>query len=63
MRPTELRLDVLETHAQPASNVIRVQIRVQIDGETFSTETLGTQLPVVGHLLIAARDRPNSPSD
>jgi hypothetical protein len=63
MRPTELTLDVMETHGQHGSIAIRVQIRVQIEGETFSTETRGFQMPIVGHLLTAARDRPISPSD
>jgi len=55
--------DVLETHAQNGSHVIRVQIMVQIEGETFSTETRGFQMLIVWYLLTAARDRPISPSD
>jgi hypothetical protein len=39
------------------------RIRVQIERETFSTETLGLQMPIAGHLSTAARDRPISPSD
>jgi hypothetical protein len=41
MRPTELTLDVMETDGQHGSIAIRVQIRVQIEGGTFSTRDPG----------------------
>ena len=59
MLPTTLSCEFHETHGRHGSN----RIRVQIEGETFSTETRGFQMPIVGHLLTAARDRPISPSD
>jgi hypothetical protein len=63
MWPATLSRDFRETHERHGSHHIGVQTRVQIEGETFSTETRGSQMPIFGHLLTAARDRPISPSD